>query len=159
MTSIDRGVYEKFLMGTRARPEQQKRQEAEVGTEEAPAAAAQLLPIKVENENIERLEKEGFVVLQTQPEAMSLSAVLEDSIRSGKVLGIRAFNRKFYIVLRSFFEKNSGKVIKELKQGPRKVEEVAKNAGLDEDGVRAMLYLLSEQGDVSERRKDVFTLI
>ncbi len=157
--SIDRGVYEKFLMGTRARPEQQKRQEAEAGTEEAPAAAAQLLPIKVENENIERLEKEGFVVLQTQPEAMSLSAVLEDSIRSGKVLGIRAFNKKFYIVLRSFFEKNSGKVIKELKQGPRKVEEVAKNAGLDEDGVRAMLYLLSEQGDVSERRKDVFTLI
>ncbi len=157
--SIDRGVYEKFLMGTRARQEQQKPKMPEAGSEEAPVAEAPLLPVKVENENIERLEKEGFVVLQTQPEAMSLSAVLEDSIRSGKVLGIRAFNKKFYIVLRSFFDKNSGKVIKELKQGPSKVEDVAKSAGLDEDGVRAMLYLLSEQGDVSERRKDVFTLI
>lgn len=156
--SIDRGVYGKFLMGTRAKPEQHTH-EAEMGTEEAPVVETPLLPKGIENENIRRLEKEGFVVLQTQPEAMSLSAAIEDSIRSGKVLGIRAFNKKFYIVLRSFFEKNSGKVIKELKEGPKKVDNLAKSTGLDEDGVRAMLYLLSEQGDVSERRRDVFTLI
>jgi hypothetical protein len=117
------------------------------------------LQAKVENENVLKLEVDGFIVLQTEQEASSLSLSLEDSIRSGKVLGIRAFNKKFYIVLRSFFEQNSGKIIKDLKAGPKSVTELEKSTSLDEDAIRAMLYLLSEQGDVSERRRDVFTLI
>ncbi|MDE1873925.1 MAG: hypothetical protein KGI04_02280 [Candidatus Micrarchaeota archaeon] len=149
-------VYDKFLM--RKKPGAAPLPPKKVMIEQPPRPVPP--PPKIEkNENVLRLEKDGYIVLPTETEASSLSLALEDSIRTGKVLGIRAFNKKFYIVLRAFFDKNSGKVLKELREGPKKVDELVKSTGLDEDGIRAMLYLLSEQGDVSERRKDVFTLI
>ena len=74
-------------------------------------------------------------------------------------LGTRSFNKKFYIIMRSFFDANSANVIKSLKDGPKSVDSLVKETGLDEDAIRSMLYLLSEQGDVSEKRRDVFALI
>jgi hypothetical protein len=158
--SIAKDVYDQFLMRNKAmiRPAKAKSEtQAPVRVQATPKVVS--APIKIGNSNVTQLETEGFIVLPTEVEASSLSVALEDSIRSGKVLGIRAFNKKFYIVLRAFFDKNSGKVIKELKEGPKSVSELVKGTDLNEDGIRAMLYLLSEQGDVSERRKDVFTLI
>lgn len=153
--SISKEIYDKFLM-RRAPPASSAPAKKEVV--EAPQKMV-VLPVKINNANVDKLEIDGYIVLPTEAEASSLSLAVEDSIRSGKVLGIRAFNKKFYVVLRAFFDKNSDKVIKELKGGPKKVDELVKSTGLKEDGIRAMLYLLSEQGDVSERRKDVFTLI
>ncbi len=152
--SISKDVYDKFLMRKTAQPTAPAKKEVV----EEPQKMV-ILPVKTANANVDKLETDGYIVLPTEAEASSLSLSVEDSIRSGKVLGIRAFNKKFYIVLRAFFDKNSDKVIKELKSGPKKVDEMVKSTGLKEDGIRSMLYLLSEQGDVSERRKDVFTLI
>ena len=152
--SISKDVYDKFLMRKQAAATAPAKKEAV-----EPQGKMVILPVKTANANVDKLETDGYIVLPTEAEASSLSLSVEDSIRSGKVLGIRAFNKKFYIVLRAFFDKNSEKVIKELKSGPKKVDELVKSTDLKEDGIRAMLYLLSEQGDVSERRKDVFTLI
>lgn len=157
--SISKDVYDKFLMRKKAfivpTPEPPK-----------PAASAKSQPVPyirlagaTQNENIERLEKEGFLVLSTEAEAAAVSLALEDSVRHGLVLGTRAFNKKFYIILRDFFNNNSGKVLKSLKEGPKSVDELAKDTGMDEDAIRAMMYLLAEQGDASERRRDVFALI
>ncbi len=151
-------VYDKFLMRKKPGATAQQPGRSRV-FEQAPQKPVPPPPKIEKNENVIQLETDGYIVLPTETEASSLSLALEDSIRSGKVLGIRAFNKKFYVVLRAFFDKNSGKVIKELKEGPKKVDELVKTTGVKEDGIRAMLYLLSEQGDVSERRKDVFTLI
>lgn len=155
--SIAKDAYDKFLM--------RKKNVVPIAPqpiqEVKPARAEPMAHLQVtgENENVSKLEIDGFLVLQTEAEASSLSVAVQDSIRSGKVLGIRAFNKRFYIVLRSYFEKNNGKVIKELKSGPKSVAEIAKSTELNDDAIRAMLYLLSEQGDVSERRRDIFTLI
>lgn len=156
--SISKDVYDRFLMRKKAfmvgAPEPQK-----------PAAGAkhQFIEYKklagIQNENIEKLEKEGFIVLSTEAEAAAVSLALEDSVRHGLVLGTRAFNKKFYIILRDFFNDNSGKILKSLKEGPKSIDELAKATGMDEDAIRAMLYLLAEQGDASERRRDVFALI
>ena len=150
--SIAKDAYDTFLMRNKKPAPQQQ-------AEEVKPKIIEPLQMKVENENVKKLEVDGFVVLPTDAEASSLSVAVEDSIRSGKVLGIRAFNKKFYIILRTFFDKNSSRVIKELKEGPKGVKDIVKDTGLNDDAVRAILYLLSEQGDVSERRKDIFTLI
>lgn len=155
---ISKEVYDKFLM--RKKPQAAPQSQRNTVVIEAQAPRIVMPPIKIEkNENVMKLETDGFIVLSTEAEASSLSFAVEDSIRSGKVLGIRAFNKKFYIIMRSFFDKNNAKVIKELREGPKNVAELVKKTDLDEDAIRAMLYLLSEQGDVSERRKDIFTLI
>ena len=156
--SISKDVYDRFLMRKKAfivpAPEPEK-----------PAESARRQPIAykkltgIQNENIDRLEKDGFIVLSTEAEASAVSLALEDSVRHGLVLGTRAFNKKFYIILRDFFNDNSGKIMKSLKEGPKSVEQIAKDTGMDEDAIRAMMYLLAEQGDASERRRDVFALI
>ena len=154
--SISKDVYDRFLMRKKAslvKTEPPKREEPKHQFIEYKKLAG------IRNENIEKLDKDGFIVLSTEAEAAAVSLALEDSVRHGLVLGTRAFNRKFYIILRDFFNNNSGKVLKSLKEGPKSVGELAKDTGMDEDAIRAMLYLLAEQGDASERRRDIFALI
>ena len=112
-----------------------------------------------ENINVQALEKNGFVVINTEGEASSLSLALEESIRRGHVLGTRAFNKKFYVVLRQFFDRYGTNIIKVLREsGESRVTSVAKATNMPEDGARAILYLLSENGDVTEKRRDLFEL-
>ncbi len=150
--SISKGVYDRFLM--RKRP-----QASAVATPQQ--QAENFLPPSgmtagLEDENVKKLETDGFIVLQTEAEASHVSSLLEDSIKHGQVFGTRAFNRKFYILLRSFLEKNSGQVLKELRGGDKRVSELVEKTGLPEGGVRAILYFLAEAGDVIEKKRDVF---
>ena len=45
-----------------------------------------------------------------------------------------------------------------IRSGSNRVSEIAKEVGISEDAARAILYLLSENGDVSEKRKDYFVI-
>ncbi len=150
---ISKVIYDRFLM--RKKPAMQQ-QPAKQGSKESKVH----LKRKSIDQNpyVDQLEDNGFLILQTEAEASTFSLDLEESIRQGLVIGTRAFNRKFYIVLRSFIEKNSGGIIKAIRSGTNKVPYIAKETNLDEEGTRAILYLLSENGDVSEKKKDYFVL-
>jgi antitoxin component of MazEF toxin-antitoxin module len=102
------------------------------------------------------LESKGYLVLGNEVEASMVSAALEDSIRQGLVVGTRAFNKKFYIGLRGFVNKHAPKILKIIDQKSMNVEDIAKESGIDEDGARTILYVLSESGDVTEVRRDIF---
>ncbi len=152
--SIGKSVYDRFLM--------RKKPQAVESTvpQDIDEHHTNLLRVRgnVDDENIKKLEKEGYIVLQTESEAAAVSAALEESIRHGQVFGTRAFNKKFYIMLRSFLERYSSQIIKELRSGDKKVPEIAERVRMDENGVRAVLYYMAEIGDVSEKRRDLFTL-
>ncbi|MDE1828496.1 MAG: hypothetical protein KGH65_05035 [Candidatus Micrarchaeota archaeon] len=157
--SITKGIYDRFLMRKNAQQVAATPKPSEVKIEAPkfrPSAAS--ASQADENQNVAKLEKEGFIVLQSEPEASSLSLALEGSIRRGQVLGTRSFNKKFYIILRTFFDRHGPKILKALKDGGMRVSQIASEIEVDEDGVRAILYLLAESGDVSEKRKDFFTL-
>lgn len=155
--SISKEIYDKFLM----RKKQNKEGEKALAPKVANAVYFSR-PINsrdgIENGNVKMLEETGYLVLQTEGEAASVSLALEESIRRGLVLGTRAFNKKFYIVTRQFFDKHNPSVLKSLREGKSKVDELAKSVGIDEDGARAILYLLSENGDAREKRRDIFVL-
>ncbi|MDE1851769.1 MAG: hypothetical protein KGH69_03725 [Candidatus Micrarchaeota archaeon] len=158
--SIPKSIYDTFLMRKRQGQQEQKKDE---GMKESKVVKQYTYMLKKKPEsaqdpNVRFLEQNGFVVVTTEGEAATLSLALEESIRQGIVLGTRAFNKKFYVVLRAFFERYSGAIIKELRGGSSKVGEIADTLGLDEDGVRGVLYLLSENGDVSEKKRDTFAL-
>ncbi len=147
--SISKSIYDRFLM--------RKKQEAEVRQR----------PVRVQlsghiegpySQFIKSLEENGFLVVQTEAEAGGVSLALEQSIRQGKVLGTRSFNKKFYIVTRQFFDEHNPAVVKAMRSGTSKVGEIAAEAGMSEDAARSVLYLLAEYGDVRERRKDSFAL-
>lgn len=178
---IERGIYNKFLYGKRTYPG--KPQSAPAGRQQAAAAApaarqpyqdnrrqqypdrqqygnaARRVQIKVsggDNEQIKKLEEKGYVVLRSEAEATSLSAALEESIRQGLVVGTRAFDKKFYIALRDFVGRNAPKLLKTIERKSVGIEDIARESEMEEDGARAVLNILAENGDVTEVRRDVF---
>ncbi len=154
--SISKHVYDTFLLRKRPK-EKEEIDQARAWGEVEPT----LLRVKpgIENENVKALESKGYVVLPTEAEAAALSMAVSESIRQGQVIGTRAFNKKYYIFIKSFFDKLGNELVKQLKSGPKKVSELASQLHQDEEAIRGTLYLLAEQGDVTENRKDVFALV
>ncbi|MEM3227564.1 MAG: hypothetical protein QXR58_02995 [Candidatus Micrarchaeaceae archaeon] len=168
--SISKEVYDRFLFGKRDKQISQqvtsakdvdalKVEDIQEKGEEEEVKSKQWAESLDTKSYIDLLEKNGYIVINNQAEAADISETLENSIRSGNVIGTRAFNKKYYIVLRSFVNRNATKIIKALDKKAMHVAEIAKSVGMDEDGVRSVLYMLSEFGDVSEVRRDVFRVV
>ena len=166
---IAKSIYEKFLMGKRqtASAPQAKQVAAPVIVQQKPPerkldkAAVKKWEERTSGESgyIDELETKGFVVLKNEADAASASAGLEDSIRQGLVVGTRAFDKKFYIGLRGFVNKNGPKIMKALEKGKSmSADEIASEVGIEPDGVKTVLYILAESGDVTEVRREIFKL-
>jgi len=108
---------------------------------------------------ISNLEKEGYLVIQTEEEANEISKILENDIRMGNVIGTRGFDKKYYIVLSSFFVKESQKILDLLKNGEATLQEICQKLNFEEPKAKAILTLLLEKGDVIEKRKNLFQLV
>ena len=151
--SISNDIYNKFLMR-----KQQKQEKALEKVEKRERNEISNLISNIDDDNVRALEKDGFVVLGSESEASLLSTKLEESIRRGFVLGTRAFNKKYYIALRSFIEKNGPKLVAKMREGKTRIEDLSRDAGISEEGARAVLYFLAESGEVSEKKRDSFYL-
>ncbi len=151
--SISNDIYNKFLMR-----KQQKQERALEKVEKRERNEISNLISNIDDDNVRALEKDGFVVLGSESEASLLSTKLEESIRRGFVLGTRAFNKKYYIALRSFIEKNGPKLVAKMREGKTRIEDLSRDAGISEEGARAVLYFLAESGEVSEKKRDSFSL-
>ena len=147
--SIPKGIYDRFLM--RKKP---------VVKEEPYNFVVPKAPSEPEDENMAELQNKGFIVLQTEAEASKVSLLLEQSIRHGQVLGTRSFskNREFYILLRSYFDRYAQSILKRLRERSYRVSEIAKELEISEDGARGILCILAENGDVMEKKKEVFQI-
>ncbi len=165
--SIPKSVYDTFLM--RNKPERREEPAA------APRAAPQQQPSRQSpsfqrpttgpvdidrSPEVKELEEKGFLVLPTESEAARVSLMLEDSIRRGMVLGTRSFNknREFFVVTRWFLDRHIPTVFKLLREGDKRVSEMAVEAKIPEEAARSILYILAENGEVREKRKDLFAI-
>ncbi len=150
--SIPKNIYDNFLMRKKLQP--QAKPAAYNFVRQAPKHQ------EPEDENVAALENNGFLVLQTEAEASRASLLLEQSIRHGQVLGTRSFskNREFYILLRSYFDRHAQGILKRLREKDWRVQDIAKEMGIEEDGARAILYILAENGDVMEKKREIFTI-
>ena len=152
---ISKGVYDQFLFGKR----EKAGAPSPAPIQQAPQPKKWEVSLKGEETNLSKLEAEGYLVLSNEAEATALSTALEDSIKRGAVLGTRAFNRKFYVVMRSFMTRNAPKIIKALDKKTMNITEISKTCGMAEDAARAILYMMSESGEISEVRRDNFKLV
>ena len=77
----------------------------------------------------------------------------------GNVIGTRGFDKKYYVVLSSFFAKESQKIIELLKNGEATLQEICQKLNFEEQKAKALLTLLLEKGEVIEKRKNLFQLV
>lgn len=170
--SIPKSVYDTFLMRNKPgeRPQEQQEPERQQVQQRPPTPQAQRPsfqrptqgnPMDIDKSpEVKELEEQGYLVLQTESEAARVSLMLEDSIRRGMVLGTRSFNknREFFVVTRWYLDRHIPTVFKLLRSGDKRVAEVAAEAKIPEEAARAVLYILAENGEVREKRKDLFSM-
>jgi len=158
---IDKGIYDKYLWKNLPKKDGSRIQAQPIAAKrfEGPKMQQKTWERKITGGGegyIEMLESKGFVVLSNEPDAALVSSALEDSIRHGLVVGTRAFNKKFYIGLRGFINKHASKILKTIEDKSMSASDIAESVGIEEDGVRTVLYVLAESGDVTEVRRDIF---
>lgn len=178
--SIQDQIYDTYLMrkrqGEAAGQKEQKPQKQQVPQIPQPATAQvqqaarqtqqneikadmkEMIALRNTGEYGDRLEKKGYLVLGNSTEAEIVSAALEASIRQGYVVGVRAFNKKYYVVLKSFVYSNLPRVLAMISDKAMRVDDISRETGIESDGVRAILYIASENGDVTELKRDFFRI-
>ncbi|MBU0591200.1 hypothetical protein KKF81_01970 [Candidatus Micrarchaeota archaeon] len=108
-------------------------------------------PVSVLNSN-------GFVILNSKNEAFDISQILIKEMKSGAVIGVKGFDGKFYLVTADYLEKARAAIVSVLKTAMG-WKEISESANLDPDGCMAILRILSENGDIIEKKKGVFAQI
>jgi bifunctional DNA-binding transcriptional regulator/antitoxin component of YhaV-PrlF toxin-antitoxin module len=164
--SISKDVYNRYLYGKRGMEADKELEmlsqhsQQPVPKKPVPGPKTWEMALSSKEENVKQLESEGFIVLSTEAEATELASAIEESIHQGQVVGQRAFkNRKFYVALRSYVNKISPRVLKVLSDKRMSVAEIAAATDTPEDGVRAVLYILADSGDVIEKKSDIFARV
>jgi len=105
----------------------------------------------------EHLEKFGWMVLENESEARNFALSFPDKVKSGEVMGQRAFDRRYYFITKAFLASHEREVLSLLGKAEKTPEELGQQLGLPPDGCRAILVHLLEAGEVMEKRKGKFS--
>ena len=105
------------------------------------------------------LEKFGYLVVENESEAKNISGALEKEIRSGDVVGTRAFDKKFYVARRWFYREMRDKAETALRSRDMLASELVAALKIKEEGARVLLALMNADGDVIEKKKGKFGLV
>lgn len=123
----------------------------------ANGGAAAPAPIAMPASSPEHLEKHGWMVLESDMEARGFGNAFPEKVKSGEVRGMRAFDRKYYFIKKSFAEEWERKVQLALGKGEKTAEELSSELGMAPEGCRALLFHLCESGEAMEKRRGKFS--
>lgn len=104
------------------------------------------------------LQKDGFMIISDLRDARKFSDEVKDKTALGQVLGVRGFDKKYYVATRNYYIKLRNQISKSLKE-PLTVAAISELCNAPTDACTIVLKLMSEQGEVIEKRKDVYSLI
>lgn len=100
----------------------------------------------------------GFAIL-SEGEAKMFSEKIKKEGMVGRVIGVKSFDEKFYVVTRRYFYNACEKIKGMISSDGIGAKELAERIKEDEEGCIAVLKLLAEKGDIVEKRKNYFALI
>ncbi|MEM0372497.1 MAG: hypothetical protein QXO69_01510, partial [archaeon] len=104
---------------------------------------------------IEKLFSDGFLIIDDASAATFLTNELMRLDRAGDVRGVRGFDKKFYIVTSDRMRAVAPKIEKALKS-EKVLKDVAEAAGVSADLCKAVIEVMKEDGDVVEKKENVF---
>lgn len=109
--------------------------------------------------SVEHMERYGYMVVENERDAKRIGAMLEERIKDGRVIGVRAFDRKFYLATKQFFSANEKRVREELGKSEKSAGEISSSLKMDENACMTLLAILCDAGDAIEKKKGVFAII
>ncbi len=104
---------------------------------------------------IHELYKKGYLIIEDEI-PKELNIMLKSDIETGKILGLRAFDKKFYICTKHFFDLHSGTILDLLETKGKTIEQISKTMEMEKGAVRCLVNLLAEEGSIIERKSNYF---
>lgn len=105
---------------------------------------------------VDHLRRLGYMILDNENEAKGVMPVLQAEITTDEVKGVRGFDKKYYVLLRSFYLQNEGRLLALLDKSPATADAMAPEMHLTPEAVRTLLIVLSDGGEVIEKQKGVW---
>ncbi len=114
-----------------------------------PSSSSGMPPIN----SADHLAKFGYMVLNTETEAKMAMMQIAPMLKSDDVRGIRGFDKRYYVLRRSFLHQYAGLVLAQLDAGPATAEKIASALGLPGEAVSVILMIMADEGEVIEKRR------
>jgi len=101
------------------------------------------------------LMRTGFLALSDLENARKISYVAKQEIANGEIIGIRGFDKIFYVFTKEYFEKIKTKILDSIKDTIT-YDELLENTNISKEELTGILELLKEQSDILEIKKGIF---
>ncbi len=108
---------------------------------------------------MEMLVKFGYAVIDNEMEAREISATLEKKIRAGDYLGVRAFNKKFYVAEKNFYISLSERIRRILAKKDANIEQMCTELKAPEDACTVAIRLMNNDSEVIEKKRGMYGLV
>lgn len=102
---------------------------------------------------IEHLKKLGYMVLSNEGEAKYLMEKIKQELKGEEIKGVRGFDKKYYVLRKSFLMEFEQPVFELLDSGKIKADAIAKQLNLTSEAITAMLIIMADEGLVIEPRR------
>jgi predicted O-linked N-acetylglucosamine transferase (SPINDLY family) len=110
------------------------------------------------SDNLDFLEKFGYIVFDDY--SLAFKFMEENKMKIEKTAqASKGFDKRYYIVLNSFLEKNKQKIFSLLQKGPKSSLELSQKLNIQLDGVQALLLFLAQEGEIIEKSKDLWSMV
>ncbi len=124
-----------------------------------PARTTPASTTPVNNYLLETLNKKGFLVVANENEVKALTQAVEKDVKNGAVLGVRGFDKKYYLCTRAFLEEQTPKVLKILSAKDASAEEAAQALKQPLDATLSLIQVLKEQGEILEKKRGMYAAV
>jgi hypothetical protein len=98
----------------------------------------------------------SFSIL-TDAEVSQKKQFFEEGIKKGDLVGVKSFDGKNYIASKKFFDFACKKIFK--LNSNFALESAAKELNVSIDGLKVVLMILKDKGEVVEKKKNLFSLV
>jgi bifunctional DNA-binding transcriptional regulator/antitoxin component of YhaV-PrlF toxin-antitoxin module len=105
-----------------------------------------------------KAEGADYLILNNEAEARQLSKGIAEKIKRGEVVGVRGFDKRFYVVSRRFLEK-TGEAVKKAAGNGADLKAVSTRARLPAEACLAVLSVLKEEGEIFEKKDGFYAAV
>ncbi|RLG19941.1 hypothetical protein DRN67_01320 [Candidatus Micrarchaeota archaeon] len=117
-------------------------------------------PAAVDSDDPEQiLEQRGYLIVERERDVKAISDRLYRKVKNGEIMGVRGFDKRFYLARKGFYSALSERIERAMKgKKAQSVREIAEQAKVKEDECAVVLNLMREEGEVLEKKKGVYQL-
>ena len=103
------------------------------------------------------LEKDSFTVISSEEEVKKICREMKDQIRRREILGTKSFDGDYFVIKSSLYDKHAPAILNLIRNNsPMTLSALSEKLRLDRQLVKAICEFLREDGEITEKRKEIY---